>query len=269
MLVSGAYAFVLFALILLQPDFGSAIVIGGIWFGMVMMSGISWKHVLVLLQASYFVWSGKPLLVNYNAYDSDPNIVAPNWSDPRFTVKKATGILDASNALLQTYLAEDFWGWIAKDPQPQNRETMVVTPGWDTDHLGRNATNQSRENGMYYIREWLLVLKNQPKNVVISGWNDFSEEEAIEPARAVTGPPWVDSWGTETPDWYVQITSGYAHLRTGLMAGAYYRDEDTPEVYQVVNGKLVYQSSMPHGHPLIYLPAGTLKKLLSKNKVQL
>ena len=51
-LVSGAYAFVLFALILLQPDFGSAIVIGGIWFGMVMMSGISWKHVLVLLLAA-------------------------------------------------------------------------------------------------------------------------------------------------------------------------------------------------------------------------
>ena len=51
-LVSGAYTFVLFALILLQPDFGSAIVIGGIWFGMVMMSGISWKHVLVLLLAA-------------------------------------------------------------------------------------------------------------------------------------------------------------------------------------------------------------------------
>src|SRR3989338_3591242 len=51
-LVSGAYALSLFLLVLLQPDFGSAICIAGIWFGMVMVSGISWKHVLVLLLAA-------------------------------------------------------------------------------------------------------------------------------------------------------------------------------------------------------------------------
>ncbi|RJQ35867.1 rod shape-determining protein RodA [Candidatus Parcubacteria bacterium] len=48
-LVSGAYAFLIFAMILMQPDFGSAICIAGIWFGMVMVSGISWKHIGILL----------------------------------------------------------------------------------------------------------------------------------------------------------------------------------------------------------------------------
>ncbi len=43
-LISGLYAFILFALVLVQPDFGSAIVIFLIWFGMVMVSGISKKH---------------------------------------------------------------------------------------------------------------------------------------------------------------------------------------------------------------------------------
>ncbi|HVU75366.1 MAG TPA: rod shape-determining protein RodA [Candidatus Paceibacterota bacterium] len=45
-IVSGAYAFVLFGLVFLQPDFGSAITLFSIWFGLVLLSGISWKHLL-------------------------------------------------------------------------------------------------------------------------------------------------------------------------------------------------------------------------------
>ncbi len=43
-LVSGAYAFLIFLLVFLQPDFGGAMVILGIWLGMVLVSGISKKH---------------------------------------------------------------------------------------------------------------------------------------------------------------------------------------------------------------------------------
>ncbi|MBX4206305.1 rod shape-determining protein RodA [Candidatus Parcubacteria bacterium] len=43
-LVSGAYAALLFIPVFLQPDFGSAMVIFGIWFGMVLVSGISKRH---------------------------------------------------------------------------------------------------------------------------------------------------------------------------------------------------------------------------------
>lgn len=43
-LVSGAYAFLIFILIFLQPDLGGAMVIVGIWLGMVLASGISKKH---------------------------------------------------------------------------------------------------------------------------------------------------------------------------------------------------------------------------------
>ncbi len=47
--ISGIYAGILFLLIMLQPDFGSAIIIFSIWFGMVLFSGISWKHLGVLV----------------------------------------------------------------------------------------------------------------------------------------------------------------------------------------------------------------------------
>lgn len=45
-LVSGLYALLVFILVFLQPDFGSAIIIFCIWLGMVLVSGISKKHLL-------------------------------------------------------------------------------------------------------------------------------------------------------------------------------------------------------------------------------
>ena len=60
-LISGLYAFILFILVLLQPDFGGALVIALIWFGMVMLSGISKKHFLTVLLigtlSSLFLWT--------------------------------------------------------------------------------------------------------------------------------------------------------------------------------------------------------------------
>ena len=47
-LVSGTYVFIIFGLVLLQPDFGSAIIIFFLWFGMVLVSGISKKHLLAV-----------------------------------------------------------------------------------------------------------------------------------------------------------------------------------------------------------------------------
>lgn len=44
-IVSGLYAAVIFVLVFIQPDFGSALIIFGIWFGMILVSGISFRHV--------------------------------------------------------------------------------------------------------------------------------------------------------------------------------------------------------------------------------
>lgn len=47
-LVSGAYAALIAALVFFQPDFGSAIIVASIWLGVVLVAGISWKHLAVL-----------------------------------------------------------------------------------------------------------------------------------------------------------------------------------------------------------------------------
>jgi rod shape determining protein RodA len=55
--VSGFYAFVIFGLVLIQPDFGSAVMIFLIWFGMVLVSGISKKHLLGMVLIGLLAFS--------------------------------------------------------------------------------------------------------------------------------------------------------------------------------------------------------------------
>jgi len=55
--ISGLYALIPFVLVLLQPDFGSAIIIFLIWFGMTIVSGISQKHLLTLVFVGIFAFS--------------------------------------------------------------------------------------------------------------------------------------------------------------------------------------------------------------------
>jgi rod shape determining protein RodA len=61
-LVSGAYALVLILLILIEPDMGNAIIFSVLWLGMMLVSGISKKHLLVIgligLVAASALWFG-------------------------------------------------------------------------------------------------------------------------------------------------------------------------------------------------------------------
>jgi rod shape determining protein RodA len=55
-IVSGLYALLIFLLVLFQPDFGSAIIIFMIWLGMVLVSGISKKHLLLVFLTTLSVF---------------------------------------------------------------------------------------------------------------------------------------------------------------------------------------------------------------------
>jgi rod shape determining protein RodA len=54
--ISGFYAFVPFILVFLQPDFGSAMIIFFIWLGIILVSGISKRHLLVLGGAGILIF---------------------------------------------------------------------------------------------------------------------------------------------------------------------------------------------------------------------
>lgn len=57
-LVSGLYTLVIFALVFLQPDFGSAMILFFIWFGMVLVAGIRFRHVAVVFLIGSIALSG-------------------------------------------------------------------------------------------------------------------------------------------------------------------------------------------------------------------
>ncbi len=52
-IVSGLYALIPTVLVLLQPDLGSALVLSGIWFCLVLVSGISKKHLALVLGGAF------------------------------------------------------------------------------------------------------------------------------------------------------------------------------------------------------------------------
>ncbi len=57
LLISALYVLVPVGLILLQPDFGSAMVIAALWLGMALISGISKRHILLVLGVAVVTFS--------------------------------------------------------------------------------------------------------------------------------------------------------------------------------------------------------------------
>ncbi len=47
-IISAVYAFLIFGLVFIQPDFGSAIILFFIWAGMILVAGIKFRHLLVV-----------------------------------------------------------------------------------------------------------------------------------------------------------------------------------------------------------------------------
>src|SRR3989344_2780437 len=83
LVISGIYTAIPGLLILIQPDLGTAIILAGIWTGIVLFSGISWKHLLAffVLGAALSVFAWFFVLAPYQQ-DRITSFVNP-WKDPR------------------------------------------------------------------------------------------------------------------------------------------------------------------------------------------
>ena len=54
--ISGMYALLIFGLVFIQPDFGSAIILFSVWFGMVLVAGISFRHLAIVFMTGLFAF---------------------------------------------------------------------------------------------------------------------------------------------------------------------------------------------------------------------
>jgi rod shape determining protein RodA len=57
-LISGFYAFLIFGLVFIQPDFGSAIILFFIWFGMILVAGIKLRHLAAVFLIGAIAFGG-------------------------------------------------------------------------------------------------------------------------------------------------------------------------------------------------------------------
>jgi rod shape determining protein RodA len=57
-IVSGLYTLCIFALVFMQPDFGSAAIIFFIWFGMVLVAGIHFRHIAIVFLVGVMAFGG-------------------------------------------------------------------------------------------------------------------------------------------------------------------------------------------------------------------
>lgn len=124
-IVSGAYAFVFFLLVIVHPDFGSAMIIFFVWLGMVMVSGISKKHLVAMLGvgvvAFILLWS-----FGFKEYQKDR---IRNFIDP------FADIHGAGYNAYQSAVAVGSGGFLGKGLGYGTQSRLKFLPEYQTDFI--------------------------------------------------------------------------------------------------------------------------------------
>ncbi|HUY62693.1 MAG TPA: FtsW/RodA/SpoVE family cell cycle protein [Candidatus Paceibacterota bacterium] len=124
-IVSGAYALVLMLLILIEPDMGNAIIFGTLWLGMMLVSGISKKHLALIgflaLLAGTVLWFG-----GLKPYQRDRIISFVN---------PASDIHGAGYNAYQAKIAVGSGGWFGKGIGYGTQSKLRFLPEYQTDFI--------------------------------------------------------------------------------------------------------------------------------------
>lgn len=124
-LVSGIYAFTFFILVLVHPDLGSAIIIFLIWLIMIMVSGVSKKHLLIMLAAGAVCFA---LLWSFGFKEYQKNRIR-TFIDPYADIHR-TGY----NAY-QSMIAVGSGGWVGKGLGYGTQSRLKFLPEYQTDFI--------------------------------------------------------------------------------------------------------------------------------------
>lgn len=124
-LVSGAYAGVLVLLVLVEPDLGTAVILGSIWLGLMLVSGISKRHLaiigLLLVSTAVLLW-----FFGLKPYQRD-RIVA--------FVNPAADVRGAGYNAYQATIAVGSGGLFGKGIGYGTQSTLRFLPEYQTDFI--------------------------------------------------------------------------------------------------------------------------------------
>jgi hypothetical protein len=138
---------------------------------------------------NYYKYLSKPLIVNYT-YQSNRDNFKNSTIDKTYSNKFT--LLDAEGPLFK-----DFVGWYTPDTGPiKSNNIMFINPG----HNNHSTHTKSRENGIFYQKNYQDVFNSNPNLLVIGSYNEYAEENAVAPTNTdfVTGT--TEKW--QTPNYY-------------------------------------------------------------------
>ena len=123
--VSGMYAFIFFILLFLQPDFGGAIIAFAIWFGMVLVSGISKRHLLAVVAIGLAAFAGLWLFV-FQEYQKDRIMTFLN---------PLTDVQGAGYNAYQSMVTVGSGQWLGKGVGFGTQSRLQFLPEYETDFI--------------------------------------------------------------------------------------------------------------------------------------
>lgn len=124
-IVTGIYALIPTVLVLMQPDLGSALVLSGIWFCLVLVSGISKKHLALVLGGAFTVFVLAWLFV-----------LAPYQKDRIKTfIDPLSDIRGSGYNVYQSQIAIGSGGWFGKGVGFGTQSRLEFLPEHQTDFI--------------------------------------------------------------------------------------------------------------------------------------
>ncbi len=124
-LISGVYALILFVLVAVQPDLGSALMIASVWFFIVLLSGISKKHLFALIFL-VILFAGTSWLFILKPYQKDRILI---FLDP---LKDLYG---AGYNAYQSLVAVGSGGLLGKGIGAGTQSKLSFLPEYQTDFI--------------------------------------------------------------------------------------------------------------------------------------
>ncbi len=161
LIVSAIYALVPIGLIMLQPDFGSAMVIGVLWLGMALVAGISKKHLAILFGIAIVVFTGAWMFF-FKPYQKDRIITFVN---PGHDIRKS------GYNVYQSMIAVGSGGVLGKGVGYGTQSRLHYLPEYKTDFIFAAFTE-----------EWGLI----GALVVIAAFGIFLWRILVHAERGVT-----------------------------------------------------------------------------------
>ena len=124
-IVSGIYACIFFILLFLQPDFGGAIIVFAIWLGMVLVSGLSKKHLLVIAGIGIATFAGLWFFV-FQDYQKDRVMTFLN---------PLTDVQGAGYNAYQSMVTVGSGQWLGKGVGFGTQSRLQFLPEFETDFI--------------------------------------------------------------------------------------------------------------------------------------